>query len=215
MDPPVHSEKTVIVFTRFPDPGSVKTRLVPVLGHEGAAQLQKVMITDIISKARTAAAAKKARLDVFFTGGSLEKMQELFGSGLTYRPQSGNDIGQRLSNVFRSVFEAGIRRAVLVGSDCPGITPAMIEKALDALKKYNVVFGPALDGGYNLIGLDDYHQSMFEKVPWGGPDVLDHSIRCARSEGLKVFLLEELQDIDRPEDLAVLGPEILETVHSG
>jgi rSAM/selenodomain-associated transferase 2 len=109
---------------------------------------------------------------------------------------------------FTEAFEGGMRRVVLVGTDIPGIRPAHLAKAFQALRRKDVVIGPARDGGYYLIGLRRPARELFEGIPWGSREVLERTLYAAAAAGLKVELLERLHDVDRPEDIPVWEEEV-------
>ena len=111
-------------------------------------------------------------------------------------------MGLRMERAFQEAFQSGFKSVVLIGSDCPDRTPKIMEKAFDGLKHNDLVLGPAQDGGYYLIGLQK-PQPLFTDIPWGSAEVFNRTLEKAQALGLKVLLLETLQDIDRPEDLSL------------
>jgi uncharacterized protein len=195
----------LIVFTRFPEPGKTKTRLIGRLGAVGAADLQREMTTHTLAEARVFAARGGAGVEVRYEGGGEAQMSETFGGDLRYVPQGGGDLGDRLVRAVATAFEDRAGTVLVIGSDCPGVTADLLERALDLLRgdARRVVLGPALDGGYYLIGLGRVVPELFEEVAWGTEHVLDRTIERARRAGLEVRLLEALADVDRPEDLDV------------
>jgi uncharacterized protein len=193
----------LLLFTRYPEPGQVKTRLIPALGAEGAAREQWSLTVYTLQTARTFAVNNSMELIVFFDGPSIRGMQELFGNEFCYRPQAPGDLGQRLSAAFADSLGPGRRRVVLIGSDCPGITDKVLSDAFSRLNDHDLVLGPATDGGYYLIGLTALYAELFHDLPWGTDTVLALTQRQAKRLGLKTALLEPLTDIDRPEDLPV------------
>ncbi len=195
----------LIVFTRFPEPGKTKTRLIGRLGAVGAADLQREMTTHTLAEARVFAARGGAGVEVRYEGGGEAQMSETFGGDLRYVPQGGGDLGDCLVQAIATAFEERARTVLVIGSDCPGVTADLLERALDLLRgeARRVVLGPALDGGYYLIGLGRVVPELFEEVAWGTEHVLDQTIERARRAGLEVRLLEALADVDRPEDLDV------------
>jgi len=198
---PKESDECVTVFTRYPEPGTTKTRLIPALGEHGAAELQRRMTRRILGRAQELAHSRAVSLEVRFEGGDAERMRACFGGALTYCPQGEGDLGQRMLRAFEERFRAGARRMVIVGSDCPEVTAELPGRALDALKGNSVVLGPATDGGYYLVGLSCRAPELFEGVSWGTSGVLDHTLKIAEKSGLSVALLEVLGDVDRPEDM--------------
>jgi hypothetical protein len=194
------------LFTRHPEAGRTKTRLIPALGAEGAAALQRRMTRHALAQAVRLAAMQPTTLEVRFEGGSRERMQAWLGCEFCYRPQGSGDIGVRMHRALGAAFEAGAARAVLIGSDIPGLTADILGQAFDRLHQADLVLGPARDGGYYLIGLqasawDGVAQELFAGVPWGTGEVLA-ATRCKIDAlGLQAAFLETLDDIDRPADL--------------
>jgi rSAM/selenodomain-associated transferase 1 len=186
--------ETLIVFTRYPEPGKVKTRLIPCLGPEGAADLQRRLTRHTLATARAA----RRPVVVRTSGGDSPAWDGLLGD-LTRLDQGEGDLGERLARASRDAFDAGSRKVVVIGSDCPRLTPGRIDLAFRELDHVDLVFGPAEDGGYYLIGLTAPFPAVFEDIPWGGPAVMRTSL--ARAAGQKVALLASLPDVDRPGDL--------------
>ncbi len=142
----------LIVFTRFPEPGKTKTRLIPALGARGAARLQRQMTEHIITTAAALNGRNGLSIEVRHEGGNAGLMQDWLGSHLTYRPQGGGNLGRRMQRAFEAAFEDDAAAAVIVGSDIPGISDDILRQAFEALRKKDLVLGPAKDGGYYLIG---------------------------------------------------------------
>jgi len=200
--------ENLIIFTRYPEASKTKTRLVPALGAEGAAALQRRMTERLVMEAREFARNKSIGVEVWFEGGGESLMRRWLGGGLRYIPQRGGDLGDRMGLALTRSFRAGARRAVIVGTDCPGVTAGLMRSAFEALRDRDVVLGPAADGGYYLVGVRGSAVSravpaIFENVPWGACTVLDRTLNIAEDAGLSSELLETLDDVDRPEDLSV------------
>ncbi len=193
----------LIVFTRFPVPGITKTRLIPALGAEGAAELQREMTRHTLAAARQLAAEGRVSVEVRFEGADVRQMGAYFGNDVVYRPQGPGNLGCRMQRAFAEACRAGIERIVIIGADCPGVTPELVRQAFDRLANSDVVLGPASDGGYYLIGLQRPIPGLFAQIPWGSGRVLEETLRRADELALGVFLLRTLSDVDRPEDLGV------------
>jgi len=198
-------DEALILFTRFPRPGRTKTRLVPALGALGAAGLQREMTARTAAQARRAAKARRAGLLVRFQDGTSLEMARFLGPDLDYRPQSGAGLGERMERALAEAFGQGCRRAILFGTDIPGLKAGIMEQALEALADHDLVLGPARDGGYYLVGLTRPRPGLFKGVDWSTPRVLEQTL--ARAEGLKVKLLERLSDVDRSGDLELFQAE--------
>jgi uncharacterized protein len=193
----------LMLFTRYPVAGQTKTRLIPHLGPEGAAALQRRMTEHILNQITAAARQLPLVLEVHFSGGSLAQMQDWLGDRptVTYHSQAGGNLGDRLIAAFCQSFEAGRRGAIAIGSDCPALGLDHLSAAVEALKHVDVVIGPATDGGYYLIGLSQPQSALFQTIDWGTDRVLTQTLAAAADQGLSVELLTPLTDIDLPEDL--------------
>ena len=191
----------LIVFTRYPEPGKVKTRLIQVLGEQGAADLQSAMIQYTLDTAGRFAANDNISVEVHFDSAGIEDRQSAFGRSYPYICQEGSDLGERMLSSFSRVLAKNSCSAVIIGTDCPGITEAIIRQAFYALKENDCVLGPSYDGGYYLIGLNRPVPELFTSIPWGTPEVLNHTLEAIDRLGLRATLLRSLTDIDRPEDL--------------
>ena len=193
--------KTLILFTRYPVPGATKTRLVPALGPGGAAGLHRRMTERTLGLAQTFCRRHEIPLRIHFAGGDEVAMREWLGPW-TFVPQVGDTVGARMAHSFQGAFSAGARRAVIIGTDCPGLTSEILAQAFSALADCDLVLGPAWDGGYYLIGLTEPRPSLFLDIAWGTASVLQQTL--ARAHALTIRQLPTLHDIDRPEDLVHL-----------
>ena len=205
--PALMSER-LIIFTRFPQPGKTKTRLIPILGKQGAADLQRQMTEHIISTVGVASKRAGLTVGVCYEGGNAGSMREWLGPQFIYRPQGSGNLGQRINKAFKEAFEAEIEAVVIVGSDIPEISADIIQRAFRALRNNDLVLGPAHDGGYYLIGVQRAaafraNPLLFRRIKWGSDEVLAQTLDTAGALGLSFVLLEFLADIDRPEDLQV------------
>ncbi len=189
--------------TRLPRTGRNKTRLIPALGAEGATAFHERLARHAIGRASSFCTLhKKANLTVQLEGGtSIEGKTWLGSDTLDCREQSPGDLGHRMESAANDAFEEGADSVVIIGTDCPSIDETTLEKAFDALKSADIVFGPAADGGYYLVGMRKPTPSIFRNIPWGGGNVLKESTSAAEKAGLKVLLLDVLSDVDMPEDL--------------
>ncbi len=196
-------DERLILFTRWPEAGTTKTRLIPVLGAEAAADVQRALAAHTFATLRRACQRRGCKAQVAFAGGTPERMAAWVGADLPCRPQAGGDLGQRMAAAFDQAFAEGADRVVVIGSDCPGLSVWSIDQAFRALAHADLVLGPALDGGYTLIGLRRPAPRLFADIAWGTSTVLAETERAARASGLSLARLPPLQDIDTPEDLPV------------
>lgn len=193
----------LILFTRLPKPGLTKTRLIPALGAKGAADLQRRMTVHTLNRAQSAARRHGFALEVHYTGGERADFEQWLGADLEYRPQAPGDLGARMSQAFASAFERGFRSVVLIGTDCPQLDGNILGEAFSSLESKDLVFGPARDGGYYLIGLRRPSPELFDGVAWGTETVFEETLSKAKDAGCSYCQLEMLSDIDRPEDVAI------------
>lgn len=195
--------KRLIIFTRYPEPGKCKTRLISILGAEGGAELQRRMTAKVIGIGREYLDKDPDfQLEVGYYGGSSGLMAETFGEA-DYQPQSEGDLGQRMFGAMENAFGEGSQSVIIIGSDCPDISVEILEKAFSHLQQHDLVIGPALDGGYYLIGMKRPVSYVFpEDMPWGTALVLRKTLQIAKKQNLSVFLLPELADVDLPQDIA-------------
>ncbi len=193
----------LIVFTRYPEPGTVKTRLSGVLGTVGAADLQREMTLHTLTATRGMRSARGIDVEVRYAGGDDGSMRRCFGDDLVYRPQGEGDLGERMARSIADALSAGAPAAVVIGSDCPGITPDILGRAFDMLGEDSerVVMGPALDGGYYLVGMSRRRPELFRGIDWGTEHVFRQTEAAARDAGYPIRTLEPLADVDRPADL--------------
>jgi rSAM/selenodomain-associated transferase 1 len=189
----------VIVFARAPRPGAVKTRLIPLLGPDGAAALHVRLVEQALATAREAApeavglhCAPDAS-DPFF-----RSCADRYG--IAIETQAGNGLGERMLAAFARAL-ADHARVLLIGSDCPALTPRHLQQAGRALRDgADAVFVPCEDGGYALIGLTRVDARLFDDIAWGSDRVMAETRARLKQLGWTWRELETLWDVDRPED---------------
>ena len=191
----------LLVFAKAPQPGAVKTRLIPALGAEGAAALHARLVKRTLATARLAACNSLELHVDSIDDKFLRDCSARYAARLV--PQRGADLGERMLHAFEEVFVRGsAKSAVLIGSDCPALTPSHLRAAMHALQTHDAVFAPAEDGGYVLIGLARADSSLFENVAWGTDCVMQCTRERLRHLGRSWLELDTLWDVDRPFDLA-------------
>lgn len=200
----VRAADHLIIFSRYPEIGTTKTRLIPALGAAGAAALQRQLTEQTVTRLAALAATEHTTLEICHEGGNREKMALWLGNNHIYTTQKAGDLGRRMQLAFSRAFMDGSERVILVGADCPELSSAIIVRGLAALTDHDLVLGPATDGGYYLIGLRRLEKKLFNNIRWGGDTVLATTLNRAKEQGLTVSLLQELNDLDRPADLAGL-----------
>jgi uncharacterized protein len=208
----------LIWFSRYPQPGQSKTRLIPALGPDGAAALQRRMTEQIATTIRSHHQTDPTlTIDLWYSGGSQTQLETWLPGPWQFLDQdqpdpdpptpdpptpTKPDLGQRMARAFRHAFTSGADRTLIIGSDCPSLRQTHLTQALSALSHSDIILGPALDGGYYLLGMRQLHPLF--NADWGSDRVLQQTWTQALDLGLSVQLLEPLRDIDRPEDLESL-----------
>lgn len=181
----------VVLFTRYPEPGRAKTRLIPALGAEGAAALHQMLAERTVTAVREAGLPLELRV----TGAPIAAFTDWLGVD-TVVDQGEGDLGERLSR-------AGLPYPTLfIGADAPDLTPALLRNAADALLHASAAIGRAEDGGYWLLGLRREVPDVFARIDWSTAAVFEQTIARLAAAGIDPVLLPELADCDRPADLA-------------
>lgn len=190
------------MFVRYPEPGRTKTRLIPTLGSEEAARIYKLMAEHVASVVASLDRPGLEKVVYFEPEPRREEIKEWMGEGFTYHCQPDADLGRRLANGFVWGFGKGAKRVVAIGTDCVELKLEILEESFDALEETDSTVGPALDGGYYLIGLRRFCASAFRGIPWSTERTLRETLARLRGCGLNVRILPPLMDIDDHEDLA-------------
>lgn len=193
----------IMLFTRVPVVGKVKSRLIPALGARGACRLHKAMLEKALEALAQTLATER---QLWLAGNSRAQAGYMAPSnyGISVHWQRGLDLGERMAQAFQQNFSAGFRRIVVAGSDCPALAVDHYEQVLDALGRYDAVLIPALDGGYVLLGLSRWDSFLFSDVPWGTERVFQVTVDKLGSMGWSWSVLPALPDIDQVEDLVHL-----------
>jgi rSAM/selenodomain-associated transferase 1 len=192
----------VAVFARAPRPGHAKTRLMPVLGPQGAANFQAALLADAIRKVETF--SKIAARWLFGTGRTFPARR--LARGWRVSRQRGRDLGERLERAFRQLL-AGHSAAVVIGTDSPLLAPRVVREALGELRATDAVLGPCPDGGFYLIGLRSLPRGLFRGVRWSSRFAFRDMLGNLSSHGLIASVLSPLPDVDRPADLLALAQQ--------
>lgn len=187
------SKELVIVFVKNIKLGKVKTRLAKTIGNQGAFEVY----SELVKVTENATKNLKADKHIYFSDAVVNtKWQNDYKT-----TQNGIDLGERMKNAFKNGFASGFNRIVLIGSDLPDISSKHIEAGLSKLKETEVVFGPAEDGGYYLIGLSKMHEFVFDNKPWSQDHLLEETLHELKENNVSFSRLEMLNDIDTFEDL--------------
>lgn len=197
--PPV----SINVFSRAPEPGRVKTRLIPAIGARRAADLHLGMTRVTLRRVREADIGPATLWCTPAPNDTLRALAEEFG--MTLRIQHGKDLGERMHYALRSAL-AEHAGALVLGTDCPFISREDLEEARTLLFEHDlrVVLGPAFDGGYYLLAARTLDASLFAEIPWSSAEVLNRTRQRLDAKGWRFTELGLRHDIDRPEDLVRL-----------
>jgi len=202
LNAPIRGE-TLIIYSRYPEAGKTKTRMIPALGAAGAAELQRQMSEHTLNTARQLQEKRKINLEVHFAGGNEQLMSAWLGEDLDYIAQVDGDLGDKMNSSFSRAFNTSSQRVVTIGIDCPDINVNILDRAFNLLEKQDLVLGVASDGGYYLIGLNQIIPELFQKIHWGSDRVLNQTKAIANQLNLETNYLTTLSDVDRPEDLTI------------
>lgn len=188
------SKNLIIVFTRNPELGKVKTRLAKTIGNQSALNIYNYLLNHTEQTIRNTTCDKA----IFYSVKIREN--DIWSSNIYHKlQQKGKDLGSRMSNAFKYAFENNYEKVIIIGSDLFDLKPKHISTALNMLDKNDVVIGPAQDGGYYLLGMKKIHSNVFENKNWGTETVLKDTLKDLKH--LDVFHLKELNDIDTFEDI--------------
>ena len=202
------NRNSLLVFAKAPQPGTVKTRLIPMLGAQGAAALHARLVKSTLAMASIAARSSLELHADAIDDDFLRHCAARYDARLV--PQRGADLGERMSNAFADVFARERTCAVLIGCDCPVLRGEHLRAAVRALQTHDAVFSPAEDGGYVLIGLARHEPRLFEHIAWGSDRVMQQTRERLLKLGQSWLELATLWDIDRPADV-----ERLDRMHGG
>jgi uncharacterized protein len=189
-------KNVLIIFIKNPIKGNVKTRLAASVGDKKALEIYN----ELLLKTHEIVVDLNCEKYVYYSDKVLRKdiwEDEIF----IKKQQKGNDLGERMYNAFADIFENNeSKNVIIIGSDCPMLTPQFIENAFEALKQNSFVIGPAYDGGYYLLGMKQLRIELFEKIIWGGSRVLNDTILRINKMVKTFYQLPPLPDVDTFDD---------------
>ena len=188
----------IAVFARWPAPGRVKTRLSPALPQALACDLYRALLGDALA---AVAATPADTRTLWWAGAPAGRSAFEVPAGFEVRDQHGDNLGARLEHACAQLLRGPGNAVVFIGADCPDLGTAHLREAFARLAAHPLVLGPALDGGYTLIGLARPAPELFRGVAWGTPAVLEQTLERARALGWSAAQLERLGDLDTPADL--------------
>lgn len=187
----VITKPELVVFTRYPQAGECKTRLIPALGAEGAARLQRQLTERTVRLLQSVG----FEVTVAITGASTIAFEQWLGEDVRLVPQAPGDLTARLSPFVEAA------PVILFGADTPDLQRHHVKAAIRGLETHRVVIGPAEDGGYYLIAMREPLQALLKDIPWSTPQVLPLTLQKLEALGIEPLLLETLADCDTPDDL--------------
>ena len=185
----------LLIFIRNPELGKVKTRLARTVGEAEALRIYRILL----EKTRQAAVRVGSERWLFYSD-RVETGDEWPEAAFRKFAQQGADLGARMEHAFRQAFEAGAGKVVLIGSDCPELDGALLQEAFRVLDEVDFVLGPALDGGYYLLGMKQPAPSLFRGIAWSTDAVQAETLGKIAAADKTVALLRELTDVDTEED---------------
>jgi len=184
------------IFAKYWEPGKVKTRLAASIGNEAASDIYGALLHHLTNSLNSAA----DRRLIAYTPTEKAKEFSIFPHW-QQTPQSDGSLGARMTNFFTEAFAAGASRVILIGSDCPDVSPKVVEEAFNALTHANVVLGPTFDGGYYLVGMAGQFHDIFSDITFSTESVLEETLSLAKRNGISCNCLDRLNDIDEIDDL--------------
>ena len=199
------------IMCKVPHSGWSKTRLCPPLTPDEAAELSRCFIADVAESIATLSQAENVRgVAVYTPEGAEEGFDGLLPEGFARVAQRGGDLGERLLNATSDLLGVGFEAACLINSDSPTLPPRVLFDVVKVLRQPGdpVVLGPAIDGGYTLIGLKRPRAALFQGIAWSTNQVLVQTLSCAAAEGLPVSLLPLWYDVDDEASLQLLLEEL-------
>ena len=183
----------LLVFCKNPVLGKVKTRLAASIGEQKALDIYQALLQ------KTAQVLFDVAIEIQLYYSSYIDDNDIFQkNSITKKVQSGDDLGIRMANAFNEGFSTH-SPIVIIGTDLWTLNVLDIQKAFEAFKTHKTVIGPSADGGYYLLGLQEFIPNLFEEKKWGSPTVLTDTLNELKKED--VYLLEEKNDIDTYNDL--------------
>ncbi len=199
-------QESILVFASCPDAGKCQIGLIPRLGEEGARRVHRSLTMCTLNLVSRSSGLGARAVNVLHPEESSRDLSEMVGhhcSTATMSPQSTGDLANKLHVGFSNAFEAGQSRTIAIGTDCPFLTQEIIEQALRQLSRYDIVLGPAKDGGLYLIGLTQSYPELFSGIDLGEKNVTLQMVEKANHLGLSMTFLTELPNVNSPEDVTM------------
>ncbi|PIQ48926.1 MAG: glycosyltransferase [Cytophagales bacterium CG12_big_fil_rev_8_21_14_0_65_40_12] len=198
------TEELLIIFVKNPELGRVKTRLAATVGDQAALNIYK----RLLDRTKQITSALPFDKTVFYDR-ILDEEDLWNAKGFTKDLQQEGDLGQRMSTAFQRSFEKGYKRICIIGSDCYELTTEILNDAFNVLKSKNTVIGGAKDGGYYLVGMNQWLPKIFANKAWSTAEVYNSTIKDFVELGMTYAELPKLNDVDTEEDLGPWANDLL------
>nr|WP_039926143.1 TIGR04282 family arsenosugar biosynthesis glycosyltransferase [Leptospira vanthielii] len=186
----------LIIFAKQPKMGKIKTRLAASIGEEKTLKIY----LELLAITKSVTSTLEVDRIVFWDHLTDDPSQE-FEFGYQNRIQEIGDLGFKMEAAFQMEFQSGAKKIIIIGTDCPFLTKEILQNAFVILDHSDFVLGPALDGGYYLLGMKEFSSFVFHSIPWSTEQVLPLTIDFIQNNNKTVTLLESLCDIDDIDDL--------------
>jgi rSAM/selenodomain-associated transferase 1 len=191
----------VIIFTKFPRKGIVKTRLGKTLGNKFAVDFSRLMAEHVFNVCLSLP-ENDYHLFLFHDNpNEKDSIKNWVDKRFSLQLQEGADLGEKMKNAFRFLFNKGYKKIVITGTDCPDIEADILLKAFAELSSGNAAIGPSTDGGYYLLGMDSFYPFLFDDIKWSSDTVFQETIKRLKENRIDYSFLPVLIDIDTEEDL--------------
>ncbi len=199
--------RAIIIMTKVPAAGNVKTRLQPILSAAQCAELAECFLRDTVAKAHS------TKIPVIIAFSPIEARQsliEILPDEKFYVEQTGENLGEKMFNAFQFAFLNNLDSVVMIGTDSPTYPAEFISRAFEYLAKNDAVLGKTADGGFYLIGLRVLKKEIFEAVEWSSPQTFEQTARNIKKLDLKFALAPDWFDVDTANDLERLKIDVSE-----
>ncbi|WP_297337419.1 TIGR04282 family arsenosugar biosynthesis glycosyltransferase [Algoriphagus sp.] len=188
-------KSAIIIFQKNAELGKVKTRLAKDLGDQTALAIYGQLC------AYTHSVCKQVSVEKYLYFSNFIPQESSPDSSYRFRLQRGKELGERMSNAFYDLFQSDFEKVLIIGTDCPEITPDLLSEAFARLDRSEVVMGPAEDGGYYLLGMREFFPQLFQQMEWSTSEVAIQTKKRLETGKISYELLPLLTDIDTIEDL--------------
>jgi rSAM/selenodomain-associated transferase 1 len=192
----MNNKQLLMIFTKNPEMGKCKTRLASTIGDEAALKVYEQLLDYTVDFALKVNGEKY----VYYSQ-NIQFNDRWNESIFNKKLQVEGNLGVKMATAFKENFDSGFEKIVIIGSDCAEINEEDLENAFQALDDSEVVIGPAIDGGYYLLGMRSFIPSLFQDKSWSTPDLINETISTLKKQQISFSLLKEKSDIDYEKDL--------------